>query len=217
MNRDRGSWLFDGDIIANKNDSYEGIRESLKILMENLIASKILIPNSLDRKIPLQYFSVDELVDRIEETGYLSSASQFDIWGDTIIYTPEGEKIYNDIVCIEGFRTSSQSFNFTLRTDHWLPMMMDHETYRYTWNLETYHQNYPRIGELLKRLNEGLGWSNKELLFLEEWYLTVQAGYDLYLEEYVISKEYEKNINPLFDLDLYLSEIKNARAKYRRA
>ncbi|SFD54470.1 hypothetical protein SAMN05518672_102370 [Chitinophaga sp. CF118] len=216
MISDRGCWLFDGIYYGSYNESYPEIMKSLRILMENLISSKILLPKALYGNISLQYDTVDELLDQIEASGYLENAFEFAIWGDTIIYTPNGEEVHQDIIRIERFRTSGQDFGYVVRTDHWLPMMMDRETMDFTWNLEQYQLNYYRIPALLSKLNEELGWKNEELLFKEEWYLTVQAGYDFYLEESVIIREYEANPNPAFDLEAYLAAIKNAREKYTR-
>jgi hypothetical protein len=40
-------------------------------------------------------------------------------------------------------------------------MMMDNETLDFTWNLERYQLNYPRIPALIKKLDEELGWKIK--------------------------------------------------------
>jgi hypothetical protein len=212
---DRGRWLFDEEYNGD-NESYPAIRKSLRILMRNLISSKILLPKTLDLDIPLEYDTVDELLDQIEASGYLEDASEFDIWGDTVIYTPNGEEIHQDIISIEGFRTSAPFFVFTVRTDHWLPMMMNSENYDFTWNLEQYHLNYHRISNLLKKLDKDLGWKNNELLFNETRYLSIQAGYDFFLEESVISREYKKNPNLAFDLNAYLAAMKKAKERYSR-
>lgn len=207
MIRDRGCWLFDGANDGN-NETYLEIRESPGILLENLISTKILIPKTLDRDISLEYNTVDELLTQIEASGYLETAVQFNILGDTVMHTLNGEEVLQDIIRIEGFRTTAQRFSFVVRTDHWLPMMMDIETLDFTWNLDHFHFNYHRIPALLNKLNKEPGWENEELLFKEEWYLTVQAGYDLYLEDSVIKREYEYQPNPNFELDVYLAAIK---------
>ncbi len=216
MIKDRACWSFDGAYHGDYKASYPAIRKSLQILMENLISSKILIPKTMDLDIPLKYDTVDELLDQIEGSGYLENGSEFDIWGETVLYTPYGDEIYQDIISIGRFIPTSQSFAFVVRTDQWLPMVMDGETYNFTWNLEMYQLNYHRIPTLLKNLDEKLGWENKDLLFKEEWYLTIQAGYDFFLEESVIIREYESNPNPAFDLNAYLDAIKQAKERYSR-
>ncbi|SFD54444.1 hypothetical protein SAMN05518672_102369 [Chitinophaga sp. CF118] len=210
MSKDRGSWMFDGVSF----EKYPAIRKSLKILMENLISSKILFPKALNPNIPLKYDTIDELLDQIEATGYLGKAAEIGFLGDTVIYTPNGEEVLKDIIRIEGFVTSEQNFLFIVQTDHWLPMMMDNDTYEFTWNLELYQLNYHRIPALLEKLHEELGWKDKELLFLDEDFITLEAGYDFFIKESIIIREYEEKPNPAFDLDAYLAAIKNAREKY---
>jgi hypothetical protein len=41
--------------------------------------------------------------------------------------------------------------------------------------------------------------------------VTTQAGYDFFLEESIIIREYDADPNPAFDLDAYLAAIKKAR------
>ncbi len=216
MIRDRGSWLFDDVYDGGHRDSYPGIRDSLRILMTSLFSSKILVPNILGRDIPLRYDTVEELLDQIEASGYLDSTAEFDIRGETVIYIPQGEEVYQNIISIERFRITEPFFQFVVRTDHWFPMMTDSEMLKSSWNLERYHLNYHRIPALLKKLDQELDWKNEELLFTEEWYLSVQAGYDLFMEESVIARAYKKNPNPAFDLDAYLAAIKRAREQYYR-
>src|SRR5262245_58965189 len=144
MIKDYGRWHFDGIYYENDNKSYPVIRESLSILMENLISSKILIPRTLDGRITLEYDTVEELLDQIEECGYLKDASEFDVQGDTLIYTRNGEQIYSGLICIENFRISEQHFVFVVRTDHWLPMTMISDVFDFSWNLELYQLNYHR-------------------------------------------------------------------------
>ncbi|SFD54390.1 hypothetical protein SAMN05518672_102367 [Chitinophaga sp. CF118] len=206
MSKDRASWMFDGV----SYEHHSSIRKSLWILMENLISSKILFPKKMSGNIPLEYDTVDELLDQIEASGYLEKASSIDFSGDTVIYTSNGEEVYQNIICIESFLKSEQNFIITVKTDHWLPMMLDLETYDFTWNLDRYQLNYLRIAALLKKLHEELGWKNKELLLKESNFTTTQAGYDFFLEESIIIREYDADPNPAFDLNAYLEAIKRS-------
>jgi hypothetical protein len=204
-----GYWMFYGE-------SYENalaVRKNLRILLENLISSKILLPKKIYRNVPLVYNTIDELLDQIEATGYWGRPFEFGISGDTVIYTSNGEEIHHGIIHISNFRTSTQSFMLYVDTDHWLPMRMD-EDYEFTWNLEKYQLNYHRIPALLKKLDEELGWENEDLSSMDEEFITLVAGYDFFIKESIIAREYDEKPNPDFDLDAYLAATKNAREKY---
>lgn len=210
MSSDRGCWCFSKQYNGDIHKTYPEIRKSLRTLMENLISSKILIPKTLDFDIHLEYKTTDELLNCIEESGYLENAAEFSFWGDTVIYTSNEERISQNVISVQGFRTSSPSFCIDVKTDHWLPMMMDKDSFDFTWNLELYKLNYHRIPDLLKKLDEELGWENKGLLNTVQEFTTVQAGYDLFIKESVIIREYKANPNPDFDLDAYLIAMKHA-------
>ncbi|PWV48780.1 hypothetical protein [Chitinophaga sp. S165] len=215
MIRDCGRWHFDGIYYENHNESYPAIRESMRILMENLISSKILIPKRLTGGMSLEYDTVDELLDQVEAF-YLKDASEFDIEGDTIMYTPNGEQTSSNLVSIENFRISEQHFVFVVKTDYWLPMTMISEVFDFKWNLELYKLNYFRIPIFLKRLDKELGWENEELLLEENWFVSTQAGYDFFLRESMITRAYEENPNPDFDLNAYVDAIKMAKEQHSR-
>jgi hypothetical protein len=207
MNEIRGYWRFEG----LPYDNYSSIRESLRVLMENLISSKILLPNRFG-DIPLEYSTVDELLDQIEASGYLQNGSELNFYGDTVIYTLNGEEVWDNIVSVDCFSPSSQFFYVAVMSDHWLPVMMERETYAFDWNIELYQLNYPRLPAFLEKLHEELGWKDENLLCKDSNFATIQAGYDLFIEESVVIREYKTNPNPAFDLDAYLAAIKNAKA-----
>ncbi len=213
---ERGRWAFNNKKYKSGayNNGYPEIKDDLKGLLTNLISSKILIPTMLDRDFPLQYDSVDELVDLIEGSGRFKAAMFFSLWGETVINTATGEEVYKDIVSIETYYSSKQSFAFCINNDVWLPMMMNKEDLSFSWNLERYGLNYHRIPALLKKLNDELGWSNEELLVVDSMYIALQAGYDFFMDEFSINWEYNLNPNQDFDLEAYLEAMKKAKEQY---
>ncbi len=213
MIHDRGHWSFDDDYTPDYTKSYPAIRKSLGIVLETLISTKILRPKRIG-SIPLVYTTVDELMEQIEATGYFEDASEFDINGDTVIHTSNGEEIFNNIISIDSFRTSEPYFVFVAGTDHWLPMMMDSKTLNFSWNVELYQLNYHRIPAVLKKLKEKLEWKNEDFFYQDDWFISSRAGFDFFLREYIITREYNDNPNPAFDLEAYLAVIAKAKELY---
>jgi hypothetical protein len=203
----RGSWYFDSNKYKfdDNMEPYPEIMSDLKKVLFILIESKMLLPGSLEGK---SVGNIEELVTLIETGNYLRDYSEFGIQGDTIIYTEKGEEIYSDIFCLEGFRTSAQTFTLQTRSDIWLPMAFDEDSYGWVWNLERYNLNYYRVPSVLKKINDILGWENDFLLERDHNERgSMQAGYDFFLSPEVITREYNRNPNPDFNLKEYLSKI----------
>jgi hypothetical protein len=216
MVTDRGRWCFSSESSEHERNkgNYPEIQQVLRTLLTNLISSRILIPKRLDYNIPLKYEAMDELINLIEESGRLENAADFDLWGDTVIYTPHGEEVHQNIVSIESFRPDEKYFCVCFMSDNWLPMVKDKDDLIFSWNLEQYNQNYHRIPAFLKKLNTDLEWDNSDLLKRDDFFVTVQAGYDFFLKEDVISWEYKMKPNPEFDLNAYLAAMKKAKEQY---
>lgn len=214
MIRDLGRWPFYGKYAADYTKVYPTVKGALRLLLENLISSRILLPTSLNQNTPLHYKDLDELMYQIEATGYLDAVTEFDIFGDTVMYTSTGEDVCQDITRIVGFRTSSPYFTFVIRKGDWLPMTINPDTEEFSWNLERYQLNYHRIPTLLKKLDVNLGWENEALTIADDYFATTKAGYDFFIEKTVIAWEYNQHPNPDFNLDAYLSAIKDTLDKY---
>src|ERR1044072_2468136 len=189
----RGSWHFDSNKYGYDYDiaPYPEIVSDLKKVLFILIESKMLLPRSLEGKNEeLKYNNVDELVTLIEADNFLHNCFDFGIKGDTIIYTEQGEEIYSDIFCLDGFRTFQQSFALSTKSDIWLPMSFDEDSYSFVWNLERYNLNHYRVPSVLKKINDILGWENKYLLAKEyNERGCFQRGYDFFLSQRVITRE----------------------------
>ena len=206
----RGSWHFD----SNKYDydydisPYPEIRSDLKIILTILIESQLLIPKLLDGKNQkLEYKNIDDLISLIEKDNYLQTCFEFDISGDTVIYTEKGEEIHSSIFCLQSFRTFQQSFVLSTKSDIWMPMSFDENSHSYIWNLERYNLNNHRLSSVLKKINKSLGWENENLLqkeFNERG--SLQIGYDIFLSQEVLIREYKENPNPDFNINEYLAK-----------
>ncbi|UUW07068.1 hypothetical protein NLG42_13245 [Flavobacterium plurextorum] len=207
----RGSWHFD----SNKYDydydisPYPEIRSDLKIILTILIESQLLIPKLLDGKNQkLEYKNIDDLISLIEKDNYLQTCFEFDISGDTVIYTEKGEEIHSSIFCLQSFRTFQQSFVLSTKSDIWMPMSFDENSHSYIWNLERYNLNNHRLSSVLEKINKSLGWENENLLqkeFNERG--SLQIGYDIFLSQEVLIREYKENPNPDFDINEYLAKM----------
>ncbi|OQP42732.1 hypothetical protein A4H97_11235 [Niastella yeongjuensis] len=209
----RGRWYFEsnkyGDDIDKDTPPYPEILSDLKKVLSILIESKMLLPRFLEGKEgKLEYKNVEDLVTLIETDNFLYKCFLFGIRGDTIIYTEEGEETYSNIFSLEGFRTFQQYFSLSTKSDIWLPMSFDIDSYSFVWNLERHNLNYYRVPAVLKKINDVLGWENESLLVREFNELgSLQIGYDLFLSQQVITREYNENPNPEFNLKEYLSKM----------
>jgi hypothetical protein len=211
MSRERSRFYFSEDYDGDIHENYPEVSKCLRIIFESLISSKIFLPKMMDAGIPLEYQTIDELMDLVEASGYLKNAADVNFWGDTVLYTSDGEVVYNNIISFEGFRPFEPFFSIVIKTDHWLPMMMDEETMDFTWNLELHKLNYHRIPAFLKKLKEDLGWKNEGFSFEDNYFASLKVGDDFFTEKSIIIREYEANPNPDFDLDAYLAAMQNAR------
>ncbi|NIG55057.1 hypothetical protein [Chitinophaga sp. Cy-1792] len=208
-------WDFTGMI----NDSsdlkvYPGVKRDLWVLLTNIISAGILFPTKINDET-LVYETADQLLELISNSGRLNKPTGFNLYGDTRIYTRTGVEIYHDIVRIEGFTTYAQEFMISFETDIWMPMVYDQDKCEFIWNLEYYNLNYERVPTLLKTLHQELNWENKSLLYPNGWYTTMQTGYDFFVMDDIIAREYEENPNPDFNLEAYLNKIKTTRALYK--
>ncbi|WP_264551423.1 hypothetical protein [Flavobacterium sp. N2038] len=207
----RGSWHFD----SNKYDydydiaPYPEIRSDLKTLLTILIESKLLIPKSLEGKNEkLDYNNIEDLISLIEKDNYLQTCFEFDINGDTVIYTEKGEETHSGIFCLQSFRTFQQSFVLSTKSDIWMPMSFDEDSYSYVWNLERYNLNNQRLSSVLEKVNKSLDWENENLLqkeFNERG--SLQIGYNIFLSKEVLIREYEENPNPDFNIKEYIEKM----------
>jgi hypothetical protein len=207
----RGSWHFDSNNYDYDYDisPYPEIRSDLKILLSILIESKLLIPKSLEGKNEkLDFNNIEDLISLIEKDNYLQTCFEFDIRGDTIIYTEKGEEIHSGVFCLQSFRTFQQSFVLSTKSDIWMPMSFDEDSHSYIWNLERYNLNNYRLSSVLEKINRSLGWHNENLLqkeFNERG--SLQIGYNIFLSKEVIVREYKENPNPNFNINEYLEKI----------
>jgi hypothetical protein len=212
--KQRGFWLFDSRKYGyNYNITpYPEIISDLKILLTLLFESKMLIPKSIGGEgqyIDLRYDDIDQLIELIEESGYLQNSYEFDIIGETIIYSKKGEETYSGIFTIIGFRTFHQNFAVSTKSDIWLPMAFDEDSFSYIWNLELHYLNYNRLPFTLKKLNNILGWENNNLIVRENRERgCLQDGYDIYIAPEVIKREWKENPNSNFNIENYLLKIK---------
>ncbi len=213
----RGNWHFDSDKYGYNYDDapYPEIINDLRKLFTELITTKMLFPRrieGIDRQ--LNYGSIDELLEIIIESELLNNTFQFNIMGDTTIYTNNGEESYSEIFSVDCFRTFQQSFIISNYSDVWLPMAFDSSSYNFEWNLEYYNTNYKRLPSLLKNLSDVFSWENENLLIKNyQERGCIQVGNDLFLSEEVIRREYKDNPNPSFDLAAYLQKIKDIEHK----
>lgn len=214
----RGYWIFKNSkgIYDYDNAPYAEILDVLKIVLEELVKSQMLIPKEITGLEPnIEFKTVDELIDKIVKSNLLENTYEFDIKGDTVIYTNSGEEIHSGIFDLDDFRTFQQCFFITTKSDIWLPMAFDEDSYSYVWNLERYNLNYQRLPNVLNKINELLNWENfnTDIDYNERG--SIQIGYDLFLSEEVITREYKDNPNPDFDLEDYLQKMKDAEYKIR--
>lgn len=209
----RGNWEFEsnkyGDHIGKDTPPYPEILSDLKKVLSVLIESKMLLPRFLEgKKGELEYKNVDDLVTLIDADNFLYKCFLFGIKGDTVIYTDEGEEIYSGIFSLDSFQTFKQYFLLSTKSDIWLPMSFDKDSYSFVWNLERYNLNYYRVPAVLKKINDILGWENESLLVREFNELgSLQIGYDLFLSPETITREYNENPNPEFNLNEYLLKM----------
>lgn len=210
----RGYWIFDNSkgIYDYENTPYTEILEVLKIVLEELVTSKMLIPKKITGiEAELEYNTVDELIDQIIKSDLLENTSEFDITGDTVIYTNTGEEIHSGIFDLDSFRTFQQCFFITTKSDIWLPMAFDEDSYSYVWNLERYNLNYQRLPNVLNKINELLNWENlnTEIHYYERGSMQVKS--DLFLSKEIITSEFNSNSNPNFNLINYISKLSKSQ------
>lgn len=204
-NKLRGSWHYSSNKYGYDYDKlpYKEIISDLKIILTTLIESKIFLPRLLEDKV-IEYENIEDLIMLIKEDNYLSNCLEFSFQGDTVIYTEQGEEIHSNIFTLDNFRTFQQSFTLSTKSDIWLPMSFNEETYSYIWNLEKYNLNYYRIPSILKKIDESLDWENEDLLIKEIHERgSFQNGYDFFLSKEIIRREFNENPNPNFDLEEY--------------
>lgn len=67
---------------------------------------------------------------------------------------------------------------------------------------------------MLKKINDILGWENKYLLTREYNEIgCFQRGYDFFLSQPVITREYNDNPNPDFNIKEYLLKLEGIKQK----
>lgn len=210
-NKLRGNWVFDNNKYGYDycNAPYPEIIIDLKLLLTELIDSKLLIPNKIKGiEKELKYNTIDDIINIIIDSNLLENAYEFNITGETIIYTNKGEEVYHGIISLNDFRTFQQNFVLATYSDVWLPMAFDEDEYKFVWNIERFNLNYTRLVSLLNRLNHNLKWSNnskEDIEYFERG--VIQVGYELFLTKEVIAKEFELNPNNNFYLREYLLKI----------
>ncbi|MFK7061606.1 hypothetical protein V3Q90_15940 [Flavobacterium oreochromis] len=210
----RGYWHFDNSkgIYDYENAPYAEILNVLKIVLNELVKSKMLIPKKINGiESDLEYNTVDELIDQIVKSNLLENTFEFDITRDTIIYTNTGEELYSGIFILDSFRTFQQCFFISTKSDVWLPMTFDEDSYSFVWNIERYNLNYQRLPNVLNKINELLNWESftPEVEYNELGALQVKS--DLFLSEEVITREFNSNPNPNFNLINYISKLSKSQ------
>lgn len=206
----RGFWLFE-----NTNVSYDysmipdnRIMEVLKVLLTELISSKLLLPKEISGvQFNFKNKTIDEIIDIINESNLLNDAFEFSIYGDTVIYTNVGEEVHSGIFSVESFRTFQQSFVLETKSDVWLPMAFDENKFEFVWNLERYKLNNNRLTSILQKINDSLKWNEPSDLREHNEIGALQIGFNLFLNKEVIIQEYNTNPNKDFNLSLYLSQL----------
>lgn len=212
-NKTKGFWSFSDDELGDMSADvpYYNCKQVLIELLDLLKDSKLLLPRKMVMnriEIPCD-LGTEELVDLIFKTK--EAKCDFDITGDTIIYTKSGEELYSGIFELVDFRMYEQSISLRTRSDIWLPMAFDIDTYKYYWNLERYELNYHRIEKILERINSCLSWNSNSQNERDHYdFGFIQIGYKLFLDGMILKREYEKNPNVDFDIDAYLKEIDEA-------
>jgi hypothetical protein len=223
LNKIRGSWIFSNSDITNCNNYKnhilcEGNKETLQNILAIMSDSEIFKPKGVQLlgNTIFESNSIIEILDFV-----FSDENHFGIvglYGDTTIYTSKYKKEYKNIFEIQEFRLLERNFQINTRSDLMLPMVFNEEKYDFNWNLEQYYLNYERLPRLLKEIQAVLKWdddSSNEIDYTERG--CIQIGYDLFLSEEVITREYERNPNPDFDLEAYLKKMKEAEAKIRES
>lgn len=207
----RGSWQFDSNKYGYDYEisPYPEILLDLKVLLTILIEHKLLIPKSIEGyNGKLNYNTIDDLIELIQKDNFLQNCFEFGISGDTIIFTEQGEETYSNIFCIESFRTFQQSFILSTKSDVWLPMSFDEDGYSFVWNLERYNLNYNRLPFVLKKVADSTDWENDNLLRKELHERgSLQIGYNIFLSQEVLIREFSENPNYNFDVNEYIKKI----------
>ncbi|MCH4830028.1 MULTISPECIES: hypothetical protein [Flavobacterium] len=210
----RGHWHFDNSkgIYDYENSPYAEILDVLKIVLEELVTSKMLIPRKIQGiESVLKYNTVDELIDQIVKSNLLENTFEFDIIGDTIIYTNTGEEIHSGIFELNSFRTFQQCFFISTKSDVWLPMAFDEDSYSFVWNIERYNLNYQRLPNVLNKIIKLLNWESFTAEVVYNELGTLQVKSDLFLSEEIITREFNSNPNTSFNLINYISKVSKSQ------
>ncbi|WP_428223321.1 hypothetical protein [Flavobacterium sp.] len=210
----RGHRHFDNSkgIYDYENAPYTEILDVLKIILEELVKSKMLIPKRINGiESDLEYSTVDELVDKIFKSNLLENTFEFDITGDTIIYTNTGEELHSGIFELNSFRTFQQCFSILTKSDIWLPMAFDEDSNAFVWNIERYNLNYQRLPNVLNKINELLHWEPFPTKIVYNEMGALQVKSDIFLSEEIITREFNSNPNTNFNLINYISKLSKSQ------
>lgn len=210
----KGHWHFDNSkgIYDYENSPYAEILDVLKIVLEELVKSKMLIPKKINGiESDLEYGTVEELIGEIFKSNLLENTFEFDITGDTIIYTNTGEEIHSGIFEINSFRTFQQCFFILTKSDVWLPMAFDEDSNSFVWNIERYNLNYQRLPNVLNKIIELLNWESFTAEVEYNELGTLQVKSDLFLNEEIITREFNSNPNTNFNLINYISKVSKSQ------
>lgn len=210
----RGHWMFSSNKYGYdyENSPYAEILDVLKIILEELVKSKMLIPKKINGiESNLEYNTVDELIDQIVKSNLLENTFEFDITGDTIIYTNTGEEIHSGIFELNSFRTFQECFFISTKSDVWLPMAFDEDRYSFVWNIERYNLNYQRLPNVLNKILELLNWESFTAEVEYNELGTLQVKSDLFLSEEIITREFNSNPNTNFNFINYISKLSKSQ------
>jgi hypothetical protein len=184
------------------SDFYEDLFKILTILEKH----KMLIPKFIGRELmePLTIISTD-ISGIIEEIKQYGNGAYFPLFGDTIIFTESGEEIHHSIftLSIECYR---KYIMLSTKSDVWLPMSVDFDTYWFHWNLERYNLNYHRLEAVLNEIRITFNWEEDSHMEIDV-NRALKLGYKIFMEENHIKQNYKDDPNPDFNLGAYLAEI----------
>lgn len=193
---------------------YPGYYEDLFTLLTILFDHKMLIPKFIGRgmeePIAIVSTNVADIVEEIKQYGFLGGLS---LYGDTIIFTNEGEKVYHRIFVLDEMRSHQKNIMLSTKSDIWLPIALDFDDYWYHWNLEHYKLNHHRLECVLNDIRTALNWEEDSSTYIDQERACLQLGYKIFVVESLIKREYEEQPNSDFDLEAYLAEMQAQKDK----
>jgi hypothetical protein len=206
-----GSWLFADDEILIPHTSnlyYSDFYDDLFLLLTILEKHQLLIPKfiGMEQENPIEIVA-SNAKDIVEEIKQYGNIGELNLYGDTIIFTECGTKKYHRIFTLDSMRFHDKNFTLNTKSDIWLPMAFDIDSYTYFWNLEHYRLNHYRLEAVLSEISETFKWKDDSHKERDHNRGCIQLGYKIFLSDTVMKCCFEDNPNGEFNLEEYLSEI----------